>query len=221
MQGLVIVGSGETAELAYQYFTYDSSYKVCAFSVDSEYLNSDKFLDLPLVEIEKLKESYPPNEYEAFVAVSSKKMNRNRYDLWRRIKNKGYKLATYISSNAFIWHNSIVGENCFILENNTLQPFTRIGDNVVLWSGNHIGHRTVIEDNCFISSHCVISGFCKIGNASFLGVNCTLEDGVVVEEDSFIGAGAIIRKSTDIKSVYQVSATEKSKIDSHRLFKVK
>lgn len=220
MQGLVIVGSGETAELAYQYFTYDSSYKVCAFSVDSEYLHSDKFLDLPLVEIEKLKESYPPNEYEAFVAVSSKKMNRNRYDLWQRIKNKGYKLATYVSSKAFMWHNSIVGENCFILENNTLQPFTKIGDNVVLWSGNHIGHRTVIEDNCFISSHCVISGFCKIGNASFLGVNCTLEDGVVVEEDSFIGASAIIRKSTDIKSVYQASATEKSKIDSHRLFKV-
>ncbi len=221
MKDLVIVGLGETAELAHQYFTYDSSYKVSAFSVDAEYINSDKFLDLPVVAIEKLAESYPPNKYEAFVAISATKMNRYRSNLLKRIKNKGYKLATYISSKAFLWHNSVVGENCFILENNTLQPFTRIGNNVIIWSGNHIGHRTVIEDNCFISSHCVISGFCKIGNSSFLGVNCTLEDGVVVEEDTFIGAGAIIRKSTDIKSVYQAQATLKAKIDSHKLFKVK
>tara|TARA_A100001388_G_C28730874_1_gene481391 strand:- start:179 stop:844 length:666 start_codon:yes stop_codon:yes gene_type:complete len=221
MKGLVIVGLGETAELAHQYFTYDSSYKVSAFSVDAEYINSEKFLNLPVVAIEKLSESYHPNEYEAFVAISATKMNRYRSEIYKRIKNQGYKLATYVSSKAFLWNNTVVGENCFILENNTLQPFTRIGNNVIIWSGNHIGHRTVIEDNCFISSHCVISGFCKIGNSSFLGVNCTLEDGVVVEEDTFVGAGAIIRKSTDIKSVYQAPATAKAKIDSHKLFKIK
>ena len=221
MKRLVIIGSGETAELAYQYFTYDSPYSVCAFSVNSEYINSEKFLNLPIVPLENLKEAYPPTKYEAFVAVSAAKLNRHRSALYQEIKSMEYTLATYISSKAFIWHNTLIGENCFILENNTLQPFTEVGNNVVMWSGNHVGHRSKIEDHCFISSHCVISGFCKIGNYSFLGVNCTLEDEVVVEVDSFIGAGAIIRKSTETKSFYQASATEKAKIDSHRLFRIK
>ena len=52
------------------------------------------------------------------------------------------------------------GDNCFILEDNTVQPFVTIGNNVTLWSGNHIGHDSVIEDDCFISSHVVVSGTC-------------------------------------------------------------
>ena len=38
----------------------------------------------------------------------------------------------------------------------TIQPFVRIGSNVTLWSGNHIGHDATIGDHCFIASHVVI-----------------------------------------------------------------
>ena len=34
----------------------------------------------------------------------------------------------------------------------------RIGNDVVLWSGNHIGHDSTIGDHCFIASHVVVSG---------------------------------------------------------------
>ena len=102
-----------------------------------------------------------------------------------------------------------------------MQPFVKIGSNVTLWSGNHIGHRTEIKDNCFISSHCVISGFCEIGESSFLGVNCTLEDNVKIEKDNFIGAGALIQKHTQEKDFFQAKKTELSKINTHRLFRIK
>ena len=36
---LVIVGLGETADLAYEYFTKDSDFEVVAFSADKEFLN--------------------------------------------------------------------------------------------------------------------------------------------------------------------------------------
>ena len=48
-----------------------------------------------------------------------------------------------------------IGENTFIFEANVVQPGVTVGDNVVLWSGNHIGHDSVIEDHCFIASHAV------------------------------------------------------------------
>jgi glutamyl-tRNA reductase len=32
---LVVIGDGETAEMAYEYFTYDSAYEVVAFAVEA------------------------------------------------------------------------------------------------------------------------------------------------------------------------------------------
>jgi carbonic anhydrase/acetyltransferase-like protein (isoleucine patch superfamily) len=77
-----------------------------------------------------------------------------------------------------------------------------VGDNVVLWSGNHIGHRTCIEDHCFISSHVVVSGYCRVGRSSFMGVNSCVADFVKIGEDCVIGAGAVVVKDTEPAKVY-------------------
>ncbi|MDP3119204.1 MAG: acetyltransferase [Sulfuricurvum sp.] len=218
---IIIVGSGETGLIAYEYFQFDSEYEVVAFSVNEQYITEHEINNLPVIAFETLEAQYSPDEYEVYVAISSGKLNRNRTKVYTEAKAKGYRCATYISSKAFIWRNVEIGENCFIFEDNTLQPFVKIGNNVTLWSGNHIGHNTIIHDNCFISSHCVISGFCEIGENSFLGVNCTIENNVKIAKDNFIGAGALIQKDTVVKGLYQTLQTELSKVDTHRLFRVK
>ena len=218
---LVIIGAGETALLAYEYFTHDSEYTVVAFAVGREFLNEKILYDLPVISIEELGDNFPSSSVSLFVAVSSGRLNRNRAQVYLKLKDQGYHFASYVSSKAFVWHNVIIGENCFILENNTLQPYVEVGNNVTLWSGNHIGHRSIIGDHCFISSHCVISGFCEIESSCFLGVNCTLEDHVKVARDNFIGAGALIQKTTKEKSFYQEKQTELSKINTYRLFRLK
>jgi sugar O-acyltransferase (sialic acid O-acetyltransferase NeuD family) len=218
---LIIIGSGETGLIAYEYFQFDSEYEVIAFSVNSQYISESIINELPVIPFETLEQVYGPNEYEVYVAISSGKLNRNRTKVYTEAKLKGYKCASYISSKAFVWRNVEIGENCFIFENNTLQPFVKIENNVTLWSGNHIGHNTVIKDNCFISSHCVISGFCEIGENSFLGVNCTIENNTKIAKDNFIGAGALIQKDTNEKDFYQLKQTELSKVNTHRLFKIK
>jgi sugar O-acyltransferase (sialic acid O-acetyltransferase NeuD family) len=221
VEGIVIFGAGETAELAYEYFTVDSKYKVVAFAVDKEYRQHDRLYGLPVIDLQELTNVYQPSQYKAFVAISASKLNRTRRDLYLKAKSLGYSLVSYVSSRSFMWRNVEIGDNCFVLENNVLQPFTKLGNNVTLWSGNHIGHRTVIGDHTFVSSHCVISGFCNIGNSSFLGVNCTIEDNVVLASDNFIGAGALIQKDTEHNSLFQNKQTELSRVDTHRLFKVK
>ncbi|EDN36730.1 hypothetical protein FTCG_00937 [Francisella tularensis subsp. novicida GA99-3549] len=218
---LIIVGSGETALIAYEYFQYDSEYEIVAFSVSEKYLQDSSLYDLPIVALETLEEKYPTTDYEIYVAISSGKLNRSRTAVYNQIKAKGYKCASYISSRAFVWRNVEIGENCFIFENNTLQPFVKVGNNVTLWSGNHIGHNTVIKDNCFISSHCVISGFCEIGENSFLGVNSTVENNVKIARDNFLGARTLIQKDTPEKAFYQEKQTELSKVNSYRLFRIK
>lgn len=218
---LVIIGSGETGLIAYEYFQYDSEYEVIAFSVHREYITQTTLYDLPVIPFEILEETYLPHTCDVYVAISSSNLNRKRTKVYNEAKAKGYICASYISSKAFVWRNVEIGENCFIFENNTIQPFVKIKNNVTLWSGNHIGHNTIIKDNCFISSHCVISGFCEIGENSFLGVNCTIENNTKIAKDNFIGAGALIQKDTVEKGLYQANQTELSKVNTHRLFKIK
>jgi sugar O-acyltransferase (sialic acid O-acetyltransferase NeuD family) len=218
---LIIVGDSAFAEVAYEYFTHDSPYEVVGFSVEDAYRKKDKLFDLPIVSFESIQSLFPPDEYWIYVAVVYTKLNRLRTRLCQEAKNKGYSLASYVSSRSFIWSNVEIGEHCFIFEDNTVQPFVHIENNVVLWSGNHIGHHSVIRDNCFISSHVVISGFCDIGENCFFGVNSTLGDRVTVGKDCLIGAGAVITKSTEENRIYQGNPAVPGKVPTKRYYKIK
>lgn len=218
---IVIFGTSEIARLAYEYFTHDSDCDVAGFTVDRDYMQGDTFENLPLIAFDEVMERFPPNEYKAFVAAGSQKLNRLRRDKYRAMKDMGYDLVSYVSTRCFRWHNVKIGENCFILEDNTLQPFVTIGDNVTLWSGNHIGHSSTIHDHCFISSHVVISGFCEIGEATFMGVNATVSEGSHIGADNYIGMAAVLNGATDPDSIIAPKATEKSPIGAKRFNKVK
>ncbi len=218
---LVIVGAGEFAEIAYEYFTHDSPYQVVAFSVEKDFLKQDQLFGLPVVALEEMAQLYSPAEHQVFVAVTFTKLNRIRTRLYQACKAKGYSFASYVSSRALVWHNVILGDNCFIFENNVIQYHARIGNNVILWSGNHVGHRTVIKDHCFISSHVVISGYCEIGESCFLGVNGTIGNNVTIGRDCVIGAGSIIVKNTEPGMVYKGEHEAQARIKSFALFKVK
>jgi len=217
---IVIVGDGETAELAFEYFTYDSPYEVIAFAVEREYAKKDALFGLPVVAFEEIERHYSPEEHAAFVAISYTQLNRVRARLYQETKRKGYGCVSYISSRAFVWRNVEIGENCFILENNVLQYAVRVGNNVVLWSGNHVGHQTVIHDNVFVSSHVVISGYCDIGENCFLGVNSCLANNVNIGKDCLIGMGALVNKDTEERKVY-VGSPAKPRSDSFAAFGVK
>jgi sugar O-acyltransferase (sialic acid O-acetyltransferase NeuD family) len=136
-------------------------------------------------------------------------------------KAKGYNLVSFISPYATVLNDGCIGDNCFIFEGNIIQPFVRIGHNVTLWSGNHIGHQSVVHDNCFISSHVVISGYCEVGENCFLGVNSCVADHITVGRDCVIGAGAVVAKDADNEMVYRGNPAEASKVSSLKLFKVR
>lgn len=189
---LVIVGDSAFAEVAYEYFTYDSPYEVVAFSVEEDYLKRDSLFGLPIVPFETVQDIYAPTQHYFFAANVYTQANKLRARLYQQAKDKGYRPATYISSRAFVWRNCVIGEHCFIFEDNTVQPFVKIGNNVILWSGNHIGHHSVIKDHCFISSHVVISGFCEVGEYCFMGVNSTVGNNLAIGDNCLVGAGALV-----------------------------
>jgi sugar O-acyltransferase (sialic acid O-acetyltransferase NeuD family) len=199
---VIIFGIRDYAELAHYYITKDSPHEVVAFCVDENYIPAEKrFKELPVVAFENIESRYPAKDFSFFAPMSPQKMNTVRENVYNKIKNKGYRLISYISSRATIFENEI-GDNCFILENNTLQPFTKIGNNVVLWSGNHIGHHGEIKDHVTFTSHVVMSGHCVIGENSFLGVNATIRDGLTIARGTLVGMAAAVIKDTEEWGVY-------------------
>jgi len=199
---VVIIGNTSNARLAKYFFEIDSEYEPVAFSVNKEFIETEQFENLPVIALEEIKSKYPPGEFEAFVAVGYNNMNKVREKLYNHCKDSGYKMASYISSRCSYLSQFPTGDNCFILEDNTIQPFVKIGNDVVLWSGNHIGHDVKVGDHCFITSHVVVSGFVTIKNNCFLGVNATIRDAITIAPETLVAAGAIIMKDTVEKGVY-------------------
>lgn len=206
---LLIFGTGTLAEIAAYYLAHDGGYEVCGHTDLPEFLGADTAnrLGRPVVAWPDARDSFPPDRFAAFVAVGYRKTNTIRRQRFDEVAAAGYRLATYVSPRA-INHAETIGANCFILEQNVLQPFTRIGDNVTMWSGNHLGHHSVVEDNCFITSQVVISGKCRIGANSFLGVNACIRDGVAIGPKSVVGAGSIVMKDCPERSVFAPTPTE-------------
>ena len=202
MARLIIFGAGDIARLAHFYFTTDSEHEVSAFVVDRDYRQSDSFLGLPLCDSDELAARYPPSEYAMFVALSYARMNRVRAEKYDALRAAGYRLVTYVSSRCTYLSRTPPGDNCFILEDNTVQPFVTIRNNVTLWSGNHIGHDSVIDDHCFITSHVVVSGNVHVGERAFIGVNATLRNSITIAPGTLIGAGSVIMKNTKPNTVY-------------------
>ncbi|MDX8524184.1 acetyltransferase [Mesorhizobium sp. MSK_1335] len=217
---IVIFGAGDIAELAHYYFTRDSAHDVAAFTVDGAFLTRDRLAGLPVVPFETLAEQFPPDAHAAFVALSYSRLNELRRQKYLALKALGYDLVSYLSSKATLLNDGRIGENCFILEHNVVQPFATIGNNVTLWSGNHIGHHSRIADHCFLASHIVVSGGVDIGEACFIGVNATLRDHIRVGEQCVIGAGALILADAAPEGVYLGGETERSKVPSSRLRRI-
>jgi sugar O-acyltransferase (sialic acid O-acetyltransferase NeuD family) len=216
---IVIFGVSEISELAHFYFETDSEYKVVAFTVDREFKKADSFKGLPIISFEDIEILYPPDLYGMFICLGYSKINQIRKQKYEMIKNKGYELVSYISSKATVLSKEI-GDNAFILEDNTIQPFTKIGNNVVLWSGNHIGHHSEIKDHCFLASHIVVSGGVLIGECCFLGVNATLRDHINIGENTVIGAGCLILDDVEANGLYIGPKTLRADIESQKLKKI-
>lgn len=217
---VIIFGDSAFAEIAYEYFTHDSDYEVVGFTVSKEFLKKDSMFDLPIYPFEEIENKFPPAAYEMHIALVYNQLNRIRVRFYKEAKDKGYRLANYISSKAFVWHNVEIGDNCFVFEDNTIQPFVKIGSNNVLWSGNHIGHHSKIGDHNFISSHVVVSGFCEIGDSNFMGVNSTMGNNLRLGNDCLVGSFVHIVKHIESGSLMRGTPNKADEMSTWERFKI-
>lgn len=221
MSKIVIFGIGRGANVATRYFRDDSPHEIVAYTVDDAYADRKEFMGRPVIPFSRVEKEIPPEESRMFVLLGFQRMNALRAEKFAQAKQKGYSLASYISSRIVGWEKPKFGENCFVLEGNVFNYDVTIGDDVVMWSGNHVGDLSIIEDHVFVSSHVVLSGEVTIGANSFLGVNATISNYVRVGASCYIGANTLIAQDTTPGSVYITKGTPRlEQIDSLRFLQV-
>jgi len=220
MSNVVIFGCGLGADIAFRYLSKDSPHEICGFTVDRTYLDKIRFHDLPVVAYETIAQAFPPDTHKLFVPLGFQKMNKLRTQKYLDAKSRGYGFVSYVSSSIFRVEPIVVGENCFILENQSINLDVRIGNNVVIWSGNQIGDRSVIQDHVWITSQVAIAGDVTIGEYSFLGINSTISNNVVLAPGTFVGANALITKNTVKSGVYLVEGSKALPVDSEKFMSI-
>lgn len=218
---VVIVGTGETAAVACEYFRYDTPHEVVAFSAETSYITADSYYGLPIVPLEELASAYPAADHRVFVAVALVQLNRVRRRLYHAVKAAGFTCVSYVSSHAVVTPNAAIGENSFVQEHVVVQYGACVGDNVFLGSGTCVGYQSVVDDDCYAGPHVTVGDFCKVGRATFLGANSCIADGRSVAVDCIIGAGTVILKDTAPRQVYLGNPARPIGRDSFETFGVK
>jgi sugar O-acyltransferase (sialic acid O-acetyltransferase NeuD family) len=202
MKKIILFGNSKYAENVYFWLTYDSSFKVVAFTVDQEYMDEDTLLGLPVVPFDRVESAFPPDEHDMLLALSFQRLNRLREEKYYQAKAKGYEFITYVSSKATTWPGFIIGDNCLVSEHTTIGPRSEIGNNVTIGPSVMIGHHVVIKDHCFISAGVVILGSVTVEPYCLIGANSTVKEGVTIAGECLIGSGVTITSDTREKGVY-------------------
>lgn len=194
---VVMFGNGRLARTLRYFFDHDSPYRVVAVTVDRERMGDEAEIDLPTVAFEEVETHYPPADYDMFIALGYRGMNRLREERYAAAKAMGYELVTHVSPRASVWPDLQIGDNCLVLDGVIVHPYARIGNDTIVWSGSHIGHGSVIGDHCFIASRTALSGWVTVGDNCFLGTNCTIRDGIRLAPMSLVGAGVTVTSDTE------------------------
>lgn len=221
MRKLVIFGIGKIGQVVYHHFSTDSDYEVAAFTLDRAFLPKDsRYGGLPVVAFEEVEKQYPPAEYDMFVAIGYQQLNQLRADRLTEARNKGYGIASYVSSQNKHMDRSQIGENCFVMSGDPMQPHTATGDNCFIWTGALIGHHTKVGNHCWITSGVTIGGNCRIGDNCFMGLGSTVGHEVNIGAHCLIGAGALITRDAPDNSVYIEPETARFRLTSQQFLKM-
>ena len=108
------------------------------------------------------------------------------------IENKA-KLATIISTLAYVSKHANVGEGSIIMNGAVVNAKSTIGKNCIINTKSNVEHGVSIGDFCHLSTCAVINGDSVIENGTFIGSNATISNNVSIKENSIISAGKFIK----------------------------
>lgn len=202
---IVIIGTGNTAEIVYRFICQYDLFEVVGFAIDQVYIKAPTFLSLPVYPIEELDKIVDFKKDFAFCALMWNSLNGDRRRVYERLKNRGVRFANLISPSAVV-NGRLEGDNCWVCDYAKIDWNTVVASNVIIKSFAFIGDNTNIEDHCFIAEHTTIGGGVRIGEQSFVGLGATVFDEVKVGKKCIVGAATALKRNLPDFSVFKTNS---------------
>jgi sugar O-acyltransferase (sialic acid O-acetyltransferase NeuD family) len=214
MKKIIFAGNAITADILNCYLAQDDRYQVIGLTVDDEFVAQGGIQGLDSIALSQLGDVYDPQDCAVIMAMGYDDINRSRESMFRRLKEMGFRIETYVHPDAKVYTQNTLGEGCVILPSAVIEPHVRLGANSMVWANTTLAHHSCVAENCWIASGAIISGQAEVGRNTFIGVNATIVNKVVVGEYSIIGADALITKNTKASSVHLARSGEELRYTS-------
>lgn len=215
---LAIFGNSLMADIAYYYFKNFSDFEICFFISEEKYILKTKIFNKDII---SLKNFFKKNDksFNIFIAIGYSKLNNVREKFFKIFKDKKYNIVNFVHPNSSCYEKKL-GSNNFIMDNVSINPYTKIGDNNIFWSNCVIGHHTIVGNNNFFSGNSTISGNCEIKNNCFFGVNSSVKDSIKIESRCFIDANQYVSKKLKRDTFYNQNINPKLQINTKQIFNI-
>lgn len=125
---------------------------------------------------------------EVFAAVGLHALNYARFDLWAKLRLRGFRAATLIDPTACVIGSARLAENCLI------GPCASVGSSATLGVG------TVIEAGAQIGGGSSVGKFVSIGANATLGADASVGHHTVIASCVSIASGVRIGAHCDIEN---------------------
>lgn len=189
---MIIFGDTPFAERLYKYISIEGKDRVVAFTQEQNFISKKELQGLPVYPFERLGNF--AFDFEIVLGIGYTKMNQLKQKIYGLCKNKGYKIATYISTNAMVYTDDIQ-EGCFIAPGAVVGPGCKLGIGNYLESSVVLSHDNEIGNFNFLSTNAVFGGFSKVLNNCFFGLHSTIKDDVTIASNNLFGSAVNIIKS--------------------------
>ncbi len=220
MKPLIVFGAGKIGHVFSACLERDGEYEILAYTCDAEYVGDGEFRGRPLIAFEDVVEVFPPSKADMLVAVGYQACNRFRIDRMQAAREKGYHLASYVSSRALVHPDVTWSENVVVLDGACVQAGTTLGEGVMIWDGALVGHHSTVGDGCWITGSAAVGGSVTLGEGCFLGLQATVGHGVTLGKHCMIGAGTLITRDVPDEGVIIRRDSETHRLNSSQFFRL-
>lgn len=161
-------------------------------------------------------EEYSPERAKVIIALGEPEY---RQILSRKVKERGYHLASYIHDSAKISEFASLDEGVVVLDDVFISPMVKIGANVWINGYTIIGHDVQIGDNCQISSQVIVTGNTVVGNCVYIGAGASVRERITIGDFAVISMGAAVLKPVREEMIVMGNPARAIAVnENHRVF---
>lgn len=141
-----------------------------------------------------LQALYASGVRTAFVCAGYMGTGCVRQNLYRMLKEIGYRLPALVDRTAVLAEDAAVGEGTYVGKRAVLGAQAQAGRMCIINTGAILEHDCQVGDHTHMAVGSVLCGGAAAGDASLIGAGAVVLQNVRIGSGCIVGAGAVVRK---------------------------